>query len=246
MEPSSTSWAARMSRFNAHVSQDLLGGPRVLKLAWVVNFQKAGTFAWVLALMAFFDRWTVDAWVYLALHGTYGALWLLKDHVFPDANWQKRVTFAGGLMAFLLVLGPYWSFAWLLVSDENRVPAPAWRLALAVVMHTAGVALMFGADAQKHFVLRVRRGLIEDGFFARVRHPNSLGEMMLYAAYAVVVGHWFPWVVLAWVWLGVFVPNMLGKEASMARHPSWAAYKARTGMLLPRFASMDDVTRSGG
>ena len=29
--------------------------------------------AWVLALMAHFDRWTVDAWVYLALHGTYGA-----------------------------------------------------------------------------------------------------------------------------------------------------------------------------
>jgi hypothetical protein len=27
---------------------------------------------------------------------------------------------------------------------------------------------------------------------------------------------------------------MLGKEASMSRYPEWAAYKARTGMLVPR------------
>jgi hypothetical protein len=27
---------------------------------------------------------------------------------------------------------------------------------------------------------------------------------------------------------------MLGKEASMSRYPEWAAYKSRTGMLLPR------------
>ena len=28
--------------------------------------------------------------------------------------------------------------------------------------------------------------------------------------------------------------NMLMKEASMSRYPEWDAYKARTGMLLPR------------
>ena len=67
-----------------------------------------------------------------------------------------------------------------------------------------------------------------------MRHPNYLGEMVLYASFAVVAGHWIPWLVLAWVWLALFVPNMLGKEASMSRYPEWAAYKARTGMLLPR------------
>jgi protein-S-isoprenylcysteine O-methyltransferase Ste14 len=58
--------------------------------------------------------------------------------------------------------------------------------------------------------------------------------MVLYASFAVVAGHWIPWLVLAWVWLAIFVPNMLGKEASMSRYAEWAAYKARTGMLLPR------------
>ena len=83
-------------------------------------------------------------------------------------------------------------------------------------------------------MLRARRGLIVDGFFARTRNPNYLGEMMIYSSFAVVAGHWLPWVVLVWVWLFLFVPNMLRKDASMARYPEWAAYRARTGLLLPR------------
>ena len=82
--------------------------------------------------------------------------------------------------------------------------------------------------------LQVKRGLIDTGFFRHVRHPNYLGEMMIYGSYALLVGHWFPWAVLAWVWLGVFATNMAMKEASMSRYPQWAEYKARTGMLLPK------------
>jgi len=36
------------------------------------------------------------------------------------------------------------------------------------------------------------------------------------------------------VWGLVFLPGMVLMEARMARHPGWAAYKARTGFLLPR------------
>jgi protein-S-isoprenylcysteine O-methyltransferase Ste14 len=57
--------------------------------------------------------------------------------------------------------------------------------------------------------------------------------MMLYGAYALIVQHWIPWLILAWVWGGIFSVNMLMKEASMSRYPAWEAYKARTGMLLP-------------
>jgi len=95
------------------------------------------------------------------------------------------------------------------------------------------VVLMMGSDAQKYFVLRERPGLITDGFFARVRHPNYLGEMLLYGSFAALSQHVVPWLVLAAVWSLVFVPNMLQKEARMARHPGWTAYRARTGLLWP-------------
>jgi len=228
-----------VGRLTAHLSEDFLGGPRVLKLAWVVNFQKGLTWAWVAGLMAVYGSTSTVAWVYLALHGSYGLCWLMKDAAFPDPRWQARVTLGGGVMAFLLVLGPYWLFPWLLVSGvlgTRPEPSPA-LLAGAIALHTVGVAVMLSADCQKFFTLRYRPGLMDEGMWARTRHPNYLGEMMIYASYALLVRHWIPWAILAWVWTAVFLVGMLAQEASLSRHPGWAAYKARTGFLLPRLRS---------
>jgi steroid 5-alpha reductase family enzyme len=104
----------------------------------------------------------------------------------------------------------------------------------AVAIHTLGLTLMMSADAQKHALLSQRPGLITTGLFARMRHPNYLGEMLLYAAYALLARHWAPWLVLACVWGGLFLPNMLVMEARLSRHPGWREYKARTGFLFPR------------
>lgn len=226
MNPLLTKWLA----FRDHLSENLFGGPR-LKMAHAINLQKGGTLLFVLTLMAIFDNWTTTAWVYAGLHGSYGLIWLLKDRVLPDPNWEKPVTIGGAISAWVLVLGPYWVAPVLIVTQ--RIEAPPALIGAAILIYALGVVVMIGADAQKFFTLKVRRGLITDGFFARVRHPNYLGEMMLYGSFALLAQHWAPWAILAWVWLGVFVPNMLRKEASMARYPEWPAYRARTGMLLP-------------
>lgn len=218
-----------------HLSDDLLGGPRVLDASWVINVQKGGTLPFVLLLMWRFDVWTATAWTYAALHGSYGLCWLLKELAFPDPSWNKKVTFGGAFMMWALVLGPYWIAPYLIVS--RRIEQPAWLLGTATLVYVIGVVLMMGSDAQKFFTLRARRGLITDGFFARIRHPNYLGEMILYGSFALLAGHWLPWAVLANVWILVFLPNMLRKEASMSRHPEWAAYAAKSGFLLPRLGS---------
>lgn len=227
-------WAEALHRVTRHVSTDLLGGPRALKLAWAINAQKLGSFPFVLCLMWWYGDWSLVAWVYLALYGSYGVCWFLKDLAFPDASWQRRVTWGGGAAAFLLGLAPYWILPWLLVSGRGHPPESAAALACAIALHTFGLFLMTAADAQKTFVLRVRSGLITDGLFRRVRHPNYLGEMMLYAAYALLVGHWAAWTILFLIWGVEFIPNMLAKEASMSRYPGWAEYRARTGALFPR------------
>jgi protein-S-isoprenylcysteine O-methyltransferase Ste14 len=79
--------------------------------------------------------------------------------------------------------------------------------------------------------------------FSRIRHPNYLGEMMLYGSFALLVGHWLPWVVLAWVWGMLFSTNIVMKEVSMARYPEWATYRARTGLLLPRLWGASDAVK---
>jgi steroid 5-alpha reductase family enzyme len=110
-----------------------------------------------------------------------------------------------------------------------------------------GVFLHFVSDAQKFFVLRLRKGLIEDGLFARTRNHNYLGEVVIYGGFALASWHWLPFVVLAG-WFLYFVRNMRRKDESMSRHPEFAAYKDRTGMFLPSLGmgSTRPTTRSAG
>ena len=59
-----------------------------------------------------------------------------------------------------------------------------------------------------------------DGWLARSRNTNYLGEVMLYSAYAVLAQHWLPWTVDIGVWLLLFVTNMVAKEESLRKKVS--------------------------
>jgi protein-S-isoprenylcysteine O-methyltransferase Ste14 len=227
---------ATLASLKRVLADDFPGGPRFLKLAWVTNLQKGGTLFFVLALMFASGNFSAAAWTYLALHGSYGLVWLMKHVVMPDPSWERRVTIGGALNAFLFVLGPYWLAPILLITDvagAHPEPSP-WVMGASSAVYAVGVVVMMVADAQKFFTLKARRGLITDGMFKHIRHPNYLGEMMVYGAFAFLSQHWIPWVVLAWVWIALFLPNIVMKERSMARYAEWAAYQARTGYLLPR------------
>jgi hypothetical protein len=172
-----------VTSFTDYLVVDFLGGPRPWKLAWVINFQKAGTFVYLLALIAWYENYSTAAWVYMAMQGSYGLAWIIKGTAFPDGNWQQRITIGGGINAFLVVLGWYWVFGWLLISGVSQ--------------------------------------------------PDYLGEMMIHGSFAMMVWHWLPVVVLAWIWLGIFAVNVIMKEASMSRYPERAAYKKRSWWLIP-------------
>ena len=229
-------WASRLNRLTDYAVNDFAGGPRPWKFSWVINFQKCGTFFFLGFLMWYYQNFSVTAWVYLAMQGSYGIVWFIKDMSFPDPAWQKRITIGGGINAFAGVLGWYWVFGWLLISGVSTPDYPlsdgAWY-ALCISMCMIGCVIMIAADAQKYFTLRLRRGLITDGMHRYVRHPNYLGEMLIYASFALMVWHWLPVLVLAWVWGGLFAVNMIIKEASLSRYPEWDAYKKRSKWLFP-------------
>src|ERR1700730_18363677 len=69
--------------------------------------------------------------------------------------------------------------------DRTRWPdrVSVRRLCLVQSMYglcIMGCTIMIAADAQKYFTLRVRGGLITDGMYRFVRHPNYLGEVVVY------------------------------------------------------------------
>ena len=114
---------------------------------------------------------------------------------------------------------------------------PAPLIAAAVALNILGVFLHYGSDAQKHFTLRYHQGLISEGFFARCRNTNYLGEILIYMSFALLAMHWLPYAVLAVFVVGVFLPNMRRKDESLARYPEFADYQQRSGLLLPRFGA---------
>jgi protein-S-isoprenylcysteine O-methyltransferase Ste14 len=200
-------------------------------LRYPVNVHKGLTGPLVFGLMMVYDNWSTAAWVYLALHGSYGLLWLFKERVFPDKQWARHVSVGYGLTAFA-GLALYWVAPFLLIS-QHREPA-GWVIGLAVALNVWGAVLHFGSDAQKYFTLKYTPGLITEGFFARSRNTNYLGELMIYSGFAILAVHWAAWIGVTAFFAIVFVPNMLRKDKSLSRYPGFADYKRRTGLMLPR------------
>jgi len=113
-----------------------------MKQKHFIDSQKALTFVFILGFMCFYQLWdNATAWIYLAIHGTYGLLWLLKSLTFPDKNWEQTCGFGYGAVIWI-GLSLYMVNPWLIGS--RAVEAPIWLLALSVFMVVLGVFFHFG------------------------------------------------------------------------------------------------------
>ena len=202
-----------------------------MKIKYSINLHKFLTFAVILSLMAIYHNFTLAPWIYLALHGTYGILWLIKDSLYPDRQWEQEVSIATGIFTFIF-LGAYWVAPFILISSGVEPSAPL--ISATIAINIFGVFLHYGSDAQKYFTLKYKSGLITEGFFSRSRNPNYLGEILIYLSFAMLAQHWLPLVILGAIAALIFVPNMLKKDKSLSRYPEFAAYKERSGLLLPK------------
>jgi hypothetical protein len=196
-----------------------------------IDSHKGATFLAVLAMMAAYDQWeNPTAWVYLALHGSYGLLWVLKSHYFGDRRWEQRTGLGYGLVIWA-GLSLYWIAPWLITSRGTQVPP--WALGLSVALYAFGVFMHFAADMQKHTTLKHGPGLIQDGLFALSRNPNYFGELLIYTGFGLLAWHWLPLAVIGLFIAVIWLPNMRRKDRSLARYPEFEAYRRRTKLFVP-------------
>lgn len=229
-------WVSGVNKLNNYLTQNFLGGPKLIKMAWVINLHKGLTLFFVLLLMNLFQNFSTEAYLYLALHGSYGFIWVLKSFAFPDKKWEAKTTFAGALFIFVF-LSTYWVAPYILISgifNKTGLSISGQLMSISVIIYALGVALMIASDCQKNITLKLRKGLITDGMFKHIRHPNYLGEIMIYASFATLANHWIPWAILFVWWIMVFLVNMLIIESSLSRFSEWKEYKTKTGMIFPR------------
>ena len=223
-------WARTIYDISGKLTEDFGGGPRHLKMAWVINLHKIITLFIIYGMMVHYDNFSTAAWTYLGLHGIYGYCWLVKDFAFRDSSFVTRVTYGGAVMTYIVLVAWYWLLPYLFISRHVEPSGPL--LFLAVAMHTQGITWMIAGDCQKYFSLKYRKGLITDGVFSFTRNPNFLGEILIYASYAILANHWLGYLVLAYATI-FFYSRMHVKDASISRYPEWDAYAVRSSRLLP-------------
>ncbi|MBZ0276130.1 MAG: DUF1295 domain-containing protein [Anaerolineae bacterium] len=203
-----------------------------MKQRHLVDTHKFLTTFVVLGLMAYYNRWdNPTAWVYLALHGTYGMIWLVKSQIFPDKRWEQRVSMTRGIGLFG-TLALYWVAPWIITAQD--VQAPVAYIAFCIALYTLGIFLHYTADMQKHMALTLRPGhLLTDGLWGRVRNPNYLGELLIYLGFGLLAMHWLPVAIIAVITALIWIPNMVQKDRSLSRYPEFGAYKQRSKFIIP-------------
>ena len=203
-----------------------------MKLNQIINLHKGLTPFVVLSLMAIYDNFSIPAWIYLSLHGTYGILWLLKEKLFPDPYFKDEMGFLTSITGFIF-LGSYWVAPFILISSQKLIPN--FIIAGCVSIYINGVFLHFASDSQKYFTLKLKKELITEGFFKHSRNTNYLGEILIYLSFAILSMSYIPLIILLIFFIAVFFPRMIKKDKSLEKYKGFDKYKANSGLIIPKF-----------
>ena len=209
-----------------------------MKQKHFIDIHKGLNSVFILFLMYFYSEWDNQiAWIYLALHGTYGFLWITKSKIFPDKQWENKASIFYGFFIWL-GLTLYWVSPYIIVSGVKILPftikiSPLYLFS-CIVLYIIGVFLHFTSDMQKYTYLQLRPGkLINNGMFLKSRNTNYLGELLIYLSFALMSHHWIPIVVLVLFMIIIWIPNMRKKDKSLSRYSEYGEYKKRSSLFIP-------------
>ena len=83
---------AFLCKFSDFTTYNLPPGKPFIPMNIIINCLKGLTGIYLFLLMLYFDNFSLGAWVYLTVHGSYGMFWILKDVIFPDAKFGGNLT----------------------------------------------------------------------------------------------------------------------------------------------------------
>ncbi|MFD2561237.1 methyltransferase family protein [Aquimarina rubra] len=201
--------------------------------ALYINIHKLLIIPIVLGLMSLYDNFSIEAYIYLALHGTYSLLWFLKFYWFRDEGFRVQIPVLKGVFSIFLVMTGYYVAPFILISQQ--VKASPMFISVVLFFYIIGIFFHFVSDIQKYYTLKYKKGLITEGMFSRTRNPNYFGEIIMYLSLALFSKHWLPFVIIVSFTVFVFLKIMKQKDAFLSQFPEFEAYKKRSWLLFPKF-----------
>lgn len=206
---------------------------KTFPLSYYANFTKSTMFIVLSYMMWHYKNYSPGAFIYLALHSSYGLMWNLKTLAFPDKSHLNRVSI-GSLPQLFIVLGFYYYLGYYMMSGKGDQFPTSERICLSICLMAFGAAFMIATDCQKYFTLKYKKGLISDGMMARSRNMNYVGEMMIYGSLAYLNNSYALIGGLVAIWSTIFALTMLAKEVSYRQKEGWEEYSKKSWILLPK------------
>ena len=210
-----------------------------LKQKYFIDSHKGITPIFIIGLINHYNQWdNLIALIYLALHGTYGLLWITKSFIFPDKQWERHTGVLYGLFIWI-GLSLYWISPYIITSNNFILPlfkeTPSnIYYASCVVVYIIGVFLHFTSDMQKYISLKIRQGhLIDNYMFSKIRNTNYLGEFFIYIGFTLLACDWVPLIALLIFIIFIWIPNMIKKDKSLSKYKEFENYKKKTNRLFP-------------
>ena len=203
-----------------------------MKQKHYIDSHKGATFIYILSLMYIYQNtFNINLYIYLALHGSYGILWILKSKLFPDKQWESKCSIWYGLLIWF-GLSLYWIAPYLIITQN--IQPPNWYIAMCISMYIFGVFFHFTSDMQKFIQLKYHpNNLITDVMFSRTRNINYLGELLIYLGFSLLAMHWAPIIALISFIIIIWIPNMFKKDKSLSKYEYFEDYKKNTNIFFP-------------
>lgn len=132
-------------------------------------------------LMRVNDNFGRGARLSTSLFVFYCWLSMFKQVCFPDKDRDTRIPILPGILMMLtnvLYLAPLYQ-----IITRNVQEPSNQRIGCSLCLFIFGMFIVMGTDCQKYFTLKVKKGLITEGFFKWTRNPNYLGEMMVFTSF---------------------------------------------------------------
>ena len=209
-----------------------------MKQKFFIDIHKGITILFVLFLMHILGQWDNTAgWIYCALHGSYGLMWVMKSRIFPDSSWEKKCSIWYGFYIWF-GLSLYWLSPYIILSgcfnDGIPLQLSAQYISVCVFVFNMGVFFHFSSDMQKYSYLKLRPNqLITEGMMKKCRNINYFGELLIYLGFGLLAKHWVPILVLLLFIIVVWIPNIRKKEKSLSRYPNFNDYRKRSSFIIP-------------
>ena len=206
-----------------------------MKQKYYIDSHKGATFIYILFLIFIFNDTintnNISIYIYLALHGSYGILWILKSKIFPDKQWESKCSVWYGLLIWF-GLSLYWIAPYIIINQESE--PSNWYIAMCISMYIFGVFFHFTSDMQKFIQLKYNpNNLIKNVMFSKIRNINYLGELLIYLGFSLLARSWIPIIALLSFILIIWIPNMVKKDKSLSRYNDFDEYKKNTNTLFP-------------